>query len=128
MLKDLSSLVAPCVWAAALRTITRGWTCAASFGARAACRFGCGVGEDSLDHLPYCRVAADLYRRHFSVDLALGSDRVANFLLLKTPAPLLSAAASALYALYRAHNAARHGAASASDVFVQVAREGRDAV
>jgi len=123
VLRAIGSLCPPKVWAAYFRCLLRGWMCARSFGGKAPCRLGCGVGQDELQHLPHCRVTQALFLRYFNVDLRELSGRVDKFLLLHGAFDSPAAGARALYCLYRAHNSARLGGAEAAHVFGQVARE-----
>ena len=118
----LSSLVAPRVVAAYIRSVCNGWSTLQCYQQRGRCRFGCGHPGDSLAHIAKCPRANAwglqvglLQRAPLGLEL--------DYLLCMVPEafytrhssrPLLTedavlqVRAYHLYALYRLHNAARH--------------------
>ena len=108
VLPRLRQLVPPRVVAAVLRTWYNGWCTQRRFQSRAACVFGCPLGEDSLEHYIQC----SRLHRHGQLHLRLPTpqhfeDRGVSFMLLDCRARLsdtvLVRRALLLAAAYRLH-------------------------
>ena len=119
ILQRLNRLVAPRVVAAFIRSICEGWATHARFQGVAACRFGCGVGRDSLSHIVKCPRALEWCERYAQLRRPpLGEEGLffcmtddsldARRLLFVSTGPdaVLSARALSVYALYKLHNGA----------------------
>ena len=83
MLRRLSKLVAPRVFAAVLRTLWSGWCTARRFGRRSPCLFCGEVDGDSVEHASVCFELAQFGRRELGLPYFCEPDlRRINFLLL----------------------------------------------
>lgn len=108
VLARLRRLVPPRVTAAVLRTWYNGWCTTRRFQSHSPCRFGCRLGEDSVDHYMRCSrlhgVGKSALRLQVSHDMGL---RAVQFLLLEPAAALpdatLTRRALHLAAAYRLH-------------------------
>ena len=110
----VSRLVPPRVWAAVYRALQNGWVTGRRMQRGAACLFACGGGEDSMTHYAFCPRVACFCRARLGLAQPAPSRRLSSFLLLSPPfrdatASVHARRALALYCVYSAANAARHG-------------------
>ena len=129
MLSGLARLVPPRVWACISRALCNGWMTGRRMQRAAPCVFGCGAGEDSLEHYSCCGRVAAFGRRRLGLAQPPPAERLSSFLLL-SPAfsehtsHELARRALASYSVYAAANAARHGLTTdANEAMAQFARE-----
>ena len=130
MLKGISKLVSPCIWAAVLKALFDGWTTHRRMQRASPCLFGCGRGEDSIHHYSFCPEVADLARNRLGLCIHGHHDRLDRFLVLAprfsiANGPELARRALVVYATFKATNAVRHGQAThASAAWIQAFKEG----
>ena len=124
ILKELYSLTASRVIAAALRCFLNGWvTQRRLLGARnCPCLLGCKKGTDDLHHIMRCPVTHLLARKHLQLRpppvekradafLCMDEDLLSGYYFLGAHANrdcVLRARGILMYALYTVHNALRH--------------------
>ena len=136
----LAERVPPRVFAAALRTICNGWVARRRFHQVGRCVLGCPQGEDSIKHYTVCSCFHGLCQRHLGLGQPPRSRCLGDFLgvdpyLPALPRQLATAdvretytalRAISVYALYRCHGSARHGAlpsAECREAFLTYVRE-----
>ncbi|CAK0837046.1 unnamed protein product, partial [Prorocentrum cordatum] len=128
-LRGLAPLVPPRVWASVYRVMCNGWTTGRRMQRPAPCAFACGHGEDSVEHYIHCSRVAEFGRRQLALTAPPPGERLSHFLLLsprfsEDTASAIARRALAVYCLYAASTAARHGATSnAWEAMWQYARE-----
>ena len=119
-LQRIKHRVQPRVFAATLKAMLGGWT----GNTASPCPFGCGRGQDSVEHFAYCPILSGLYRRHLGLHPVDPSRRLGAFLLLDCSAEDLTKGAVGLFATFKATNASRHGSATAAGAWPQACADG----
>ena len=126
------TLVPPRVMAAVIRTWWNGWVTARRFQQRCGsrCIFGCGAGEDSVEHYSMCKVLWAFSAGFLGMQPAPHpAQRRAAFLLLdgtQVSDCVLTRSAVRMAAAYFVHCRVRHVSAScaaAAEMLPQAARE-----
>ena len=93
------------------------------------CLFGCGHGDDGIEHYSRCRIAQNLSMRKLAVDRPPANRHLDHFLLLEPKltgdnSSLLARRALALYSTFMATNRVRKGlATNCADVWTQFMKE-----
>ncbi|CAK0825379.1 unnamed protein product, partial [Prorocentrum cordatum] len=116
-LRGLAPLAPPRVWASVYRVMCNGWTTGRRMQRPAPCAFACGHGEDSVEHYIHCSRVAEFGRRQLALTAPPPGERLSHFLLLsprfsEDTASAIARRALAVYCVYAASTAARHGATS----------------
>ncbi|CAK0852039.1 unnamed protein product [Prorocentrum cordatum] len=130
MFQGISKFTSLCVWAAVLRAIIDGWTTHSRMQRRSRCLFGCGCGQDSIQHYAFCSVLADLARRKLGLEIPEPRTRLDEFLMLEPrftvdQSSWFARCALLIYATFKATNAARDGQGmDTSDAWQQAFKEG----
>ena len=110
VLEVLGRTTSPKVQAAYLRTFCDGWCTRRRFQEHAACAFGCGVGQDGLEHFARCRIVGQLFASSCNLTGHRTDDALDSFLIMRDmQEEVVAARGRALYALYRLYNGIRHG-------------------
>ena len=98
-----------------------GWTT----NAAAPCLFGCPHGQDTIEHYAFCSCVARLMRLRLNLQPGLATTRLDAFLFLDDVAPdTLTSRVLALFATFKATNAARYGLTTAEGAWLQALAEG----
>ena len=131
-LRATSAWLPPRVKACQLRTAFNGWLTSRRMQGNGKCIFGCRA-EDSIEHYAFCQSFHHACARKLNLRKPPPECCLDDFLGIaphaaepyQTPAMAAAARAIAVYALYRTHNAVRHGAAStaSADLFIGFLRE-----
>ena len=141
VLEVLSRLSTPRVQASYLRMVCNGWCTRRRYQQTGLCFFGCGEGEDSLEHIATCRKVGELFSTHLGLHVARGHGALDEFLCMTSNSdPMLAGGrnpqlfdsylvrrALGCYAVYRIHNGRRYGNFQTEDVsgaFERLIREG----
>ena len=79
LLGDTSS---PRIQAAYLRTICNGWCTKRRFQNSGGCSFGCGGGEDSIEHFAHCRLIREWFFKCLQLNWRSGNGALDDFLCI----------------------------------------------
>ena len=141
VLNVLSRLTTPRVQAAYLRMVCNGWCTKRRFQHGGFCLFGCGAGEDSLEHMATCWKVGEWFSTHLQLHVARGRGALDELFCMTTDSdPMLAGGYSTqhfesyvvrralgCYALFRIHNGMRYGnfqMQELSGAFGRLIREG----
>ncbi len=117
VLGTLQRHATPRVQAGYLRAICDGWCTRRRFQGRGDCLFGCGGGDDGLQHIASCAVVSELFCNGIHLPSIRGSGALdCLFCMNTTDEEVIVARCAGLYALYRTYNGLRHHAFSHTEL------------